>query len=52
MQGTYTRLLYHVVFTTKHRANLIASELQRRPCDYLGGIVRGERGSTATRCSL
>jgi hypothetical protein len=24
MPGTFTRLLYHVVFSTKHRANLIA----------------------------
>jgi len=44
MAGTFTRLLYHVVFSTKHRANLIAPELQARLYDYLGGIVRGERG--------
>ena len=45
MPGTFTRLLYHVVFSTKHRANLIAPELQARLYDYLGGIVRGERGT-------
>ena len=41
MAGTFTRLLYHVVFSTKHRANLIAPELQARLYDRLGGIVRG-----------
>jgi REP element-mobilizing transposase RayT len=38
-------LLYHIVFSTKNRANLIASDLQPRLYDYLGGIVRGERGT-------
>ena len=50
--GTFTRLLYHVVFSTKHRANLIAPELQARLYDYLRGIVRGERGREVTRRSL
>jgi len=50
--GTLTQLLYHVVFSTKHRANLIAPELQARLYDYLGGIVRGERGRKVTRRSL
>ena len=45
MPGTFTRLLYHI-FSTKHRANLIAAELQPRLYEYLGGIVRGERGIT------
>ena len=44
MPGTFTRLLYHIVFSTKHRANLIAAEMQPRLYEYLGGIVRGERG--------
>ena len=43
--GTSTRLLYHIVFSTKHRANLIAAQLQPRLYHYLAGIVRGERGS-------
>ena len=50
--GTFTRLLYHVVFSTKHRANLIAPELQAHLYDYLGGIVHGERGRKVTRRSL
>ncbi len=44
MPGTYTRLLYHIVFSTKHRANAIAAELQPRLYDYLGGTIRSERG--------
>ena len=46
MPGTFTRLLYHVVFSTKHRANLIPAQVQPRLYEYLGGIVRGERGTT------
>ncbi len=42
--GTYTKLLYHVVFSTKGRARLITSELQPRLHEYLGGIVRSEKG--------
>ena len=46
MPGTYSRLLYHVVFSTKRRANLIADSLKPRLYEYLGGIIRGERGVT------
>ena len=46
MPGTFTRLLYHIVCSTKHRANLIAAELQPQLHQYLGGIIRGERGVT------
>ena len=44
MSGTFTRLLYHIMLSTKHRANLIAAQVQPRLYEYLGGIVRGERG--------
>jgi REP element-mobilizing transposase RayT len=44
MPGTFTRLLYHIVFSTKRRANLIAADLQPRLYEYLGGIIRDERG--------
>ena len=44
MPGTFTRLLYHIVFSTKHRANLIAADLQPRLYEYLGGTIRGECG--------
>ena len=44
MPGTFTRLLYHIIFSTQRRANLIAAELQPRLYDYPGGTIRGERG--------
>ncbi len=44
MPGTFTRLLYHIVFSTQRRANLIAADLQPRLYEYLGGTIRGERG--------
>ena len=44
MPGTYTKLLYHIVFSTKRRTRLITSELQPRLHEYLGGIVRGQKG--------
>ena len=43
MAGTFTQLLYHVVFATKYRANLITTELQPRLYEYLGGVIRSER---------
>ena len=40
MAGTYTNLLFHVVFSTKERRRLISPELQNRLYPYLGGIAR------------
>ena len=45
MPNTYSKLLYHLVFSTKGRANLISQQLQPRLFDYMGGIVRDERGT-------
>lgn len=45
MPGTYTKLLYHVVFGTKGRAQSIAADHRPRLHEYLGGIVRAEKGS-------
>jgi len=45
MAGTYTKLLYHFVFSTKQRANLITPELQPRLHEYMGGIVRDMKGT-------
>lgn len=45
MSGTYSKLLFHVVFSTKRRARLITAELQPRLYEYMGGIVRGEHGT-------
>jgi len=44
MPGTYSKLLYHIVFSTKNRAAWLKSAVAPRIHEYLGGIVRGERG--------
>jgi putative transposase len=44
MAHTYCRLLYHVIFSTKHRQPLIDAELRDRLYPYLGGIVRNLAG--------
>jgi REP element-mobilizing transposase RayT len=44
MAGTYSNILLHLVFSTKHRRPLINADLRRRLYDYLGGIIRGEEG--------
>ena len=45
MAGTFTKLWYHLVFSTNNRANLITAELQPRLHEYLGGIVRSAGGT-------
>ncbi|HSK78827.1 MAG TPA: IS200/IS605 family transposase [Thermoanaerobaculia bacterium] len=45
MARTYTKLIYHLVFSTKERIPLIASEIRDRLYEYLGGVIRGEKGS-------
>jgi len=44
MGSTLTNLLYHVVFSTKHRSPLITDTLQPDLYAYIGGIIRGEGG--------
>jgi putative transposase len=44
MSSTYLSLHYHIVFSTKDRQPLIASEWQDRLHEYLGGTVRGLGG--------
>jgi REP element-mobilizing transposase RayT len=44
MSGTYTNLLYHVVFSTKDRRQLITSAIEGDLHAYIGGIVRGIDG--------
>ena len=44
MPGTYSNLLYHVIFSTKGRAAMLKGQTQHRVHEYLGGIVRGEGG--------
>jgi putative transposase len=45
MAGTYTNLLYHIVFSTKDRVPLIREEFREDLYQYMGGIVRGARGT-------
>jgi REP element-mobilizing transposase RayT len=45
MAGTYTNLLYHIVFSTKQRIPLISNELRPDLYAYIGGIIRGEGGA-------
>lgn len=44
MPGTYSQLLLHAVFSTKHRTLWITTHIAKRLYPYLGGIVRGEKG--------
>ena len=44
MPTTYTNLLYHIVFSTKSRAPLIADEWKEEMYRYIGGIIRAEGG--------
>ena len=44
MPQTFTRLHYHIVFSTKHRDPTITPDMRPRLWEYLGGIVRGESG--------
>ena len=41
MSGTYTNLLYHIVFSTKERRQLIVPSIEEDLRGYLGGIVKG-----------
>ncbi len=45
MPGTYSQILLHVVFSTKQRRPYMTPDIQARLCDYIGGIVRAEKGS-------
>lgn len=44
MAGTYSQLLYHIVFSTKERTPWIHAALAERLYPYIGGIIRAERG--------
>lgn len=45
MPGTYTQILLHIVFSTKHREAMITDEIRERLYAYIGGIVRVEQGT-------
>ncbi len=45
MAHTYTRLLYHIVYSTKDRIPLLPGPWNARMHAYLGGIVRNLKGN-------
>jgi REP element-mobilizing transposase RayT len=45
MARTYTKLFYHLVFSTKHREPMIAHSFERELYNYIAGIVRNIDGS-------
>ena len=44
MPGTYSQILLHIVFATKHRHPWLTAELTERLYPYIGGIIRAEKG--------
>ena len=44
MTSTLTNLLYHIVFTTRKKQNLIVPALSVEIYPYIGGIIREEKG--------
>jgi putative transposase len=45
MGDTYTKLIYHLVFSTKNRMPTITEAIRERLYEYIGGIIRSEGGS-------
>ena len=44
MAGTYSKLLFHIVFSTKNRAPFISDPWRKNLYRYIGGIIRAEEG--------
>jgi REP element-mobilizing transposase RayT len=42
--STYSNLLFHIVFSSKYRRNLIDDVIQTRLYEYIGGIIREQKG--------
>jgi putative transposase len=42
--GSFTRLTYHIVFATKYRKPTITEDIRERLYEYMGGILRGNKG--------
>ena len=45
MPGTYSQILLHIVFSTKHRTPWITPDIADRLYPYLGGVVRAENAT-------
>jgi REP element-mobilizing transposase RayT len=48
MSHTFTKLLTHIIFSTKERRSLMDDEVQMRLFPYLSGIIRGMGGTPLT----
>jgi putative transposase len=44
MPGTYSKLIYHIIFSTKHREPLITPALRKELFPYVAGTVQGQDG--------
>jgi len=44
MSSTFTSLLYHAVFSTKHRKKIITPQIKDDLFQYTGGIIRAHKG--------
>ncbi len=44
MPGTHHNLKFHLIFSTKHRRPFLHETIRLRIHEYLGGIIRHERG--------
>ena len=44
MATTYTKLLYHIIFSTKRREPLVTDGLRDDLYSYIGGIIRKKNG--------
>jgi putative transposase len=49
MPGTYSQLLYHIVFSTKHRTPWINADCANKLYPFIGGTIRKEGGSLLER---
>lgn len=45
MPGTYTKLYYHIVFSTKNRQPFIDPDIEEELYKYISGIVRNVEGA-------
>ena len=45
MAGTFTNLIYHLVFSTKNREPMIHETFEHRLYEFIGGIVKGKGGT-------
>ena len=44
MSHTYSSLFFHIVWSTKNRMPIIEPPFEKRLYDYIGGIIKKERG--------